>query len=157
MNGPDIEDVRSVTEDVWLALLGETEQLLPRAVADGSPFDPAAAWSAAVTVTGEWHGVITVEVAEPVARKLTAEMLAIPSAEEVTDGDVADAVGELVNMVGGNLKSLMPGPSALSLPAVAAGRAAFASDVREVSRLDVAWRDEPVRISVHVPSPAEAH
>ena len=47
MNAPDLDDVRSVTEDVWLALLGETEQLLPRMVADGAPFDPAAAWSAA--------------------------------------------------------------------------------------------------------------
>ena len=33
-------------------------------------------------------------------------------------------VGELVNMIGGNVKSLMPGPSVLSLPVVAAGRVA---------------------------------
>jgi CheY-specific phosphatase CheX len=154
---PDLEDVRSVTEEVWLSLLGETEPLLPRSVPPGSPFDATGAWSAAVTVAGEWQGVVTVEVAEQVARRLTAEMLAIPSTDEVSDGDVADAVGELVNMVGGNLKSIMPGPSVLSLPAVAAGRAAFAHDVREVSRLDVVWQGEPVRVSVHVPSPSEAH
>jgi chemotaxis protein CheX len=95
--------------------------------------------------------VVTVELDEHVARQLTAEMLAIPSPVEVADGDVADAVGELVNMVGGNLKSIMPGPSSLSLPSVAAGRAAFGADVREVSRLDVVWRGEPVRVCVHIP------
>lgn len=152
VEAPALEDVRAVTEDVWLSLLGETEPLLPRAVPAGSPFDATGAWSAAVTIAGEWQGVVTVEVAEVVARRLTAGMLAIPSEDEVTDGDVADAVGELVNMVGGNLKSLMPGPSVLSLPSVAAGRAAFAHEVQEVSRLDVLWQGEPVRVSVHVPA-----
>lgn len=152
VESPDPEDVRMVTEDVWLALLGEDEVLLPRLVPPGSPFDAAGAWSAVVTVSGGWQGVVTVELDEDVARQLTATMLDIPSAEDVVDGDVADAVGELVNMIGGNVKSLMPGPSTLSLPAVAAGRAAFASDVAEVCRLDVAWRGGPVRVCIHVPS-----
>ncbi|WP_435768362.1 chemotaxis protein CheX [Nocardioides sp. SYSU DS0651] len=148
---PELDDVRSVTEDVWSALLGDSEPLLPRAVPADAPFDAAGAWSAAVTVSGGWQGVVTLELEEQAARRLTAEMLAIPAVDEVSDGDVADAVGELVNMVGGNLKGIMPGPSDLSLPAVAAGRAAFGADVREVSRLDVAWRGEPVRVCVHVP------
>lgn len=150
VQAPDPEDVLSVAEDVWMALLGEDEPLLPRAVAAGAPFEALGVWSAAISVSGGWHGVVTVELDEGVARRLTARMLAIPTVEEVQDSDVADAVGELVNMVGGNVKSLMPGPSALSLPSVAAGRAAFASDVREASRLDLAWRGAPVRISVHV-------
>ncbi|GAA4810382.1 chemotaxis protein CheX [Nocardioides caeni] len=148
---PDPEDVRMLTEDVWLALLGEDEVLLPRLVPPGSPFDAAGVWSATVTVTGGWQGVVTVELDEDVARQLTGTMLDIPGTETVADGDVADAVGELVNMVGGNVKSLMPGPSTLSLPAVAAGRAAFPSDVTEACRLDLAWRGAPVRVSVHIP------
>lgn len=151
VEGPDLDDVRSVTEDVWMALLGEDEALAPRPVPAGSPFDAVGAWSATVSVTGGWQGVVTLELDEVVARTVTARMLAIPSPDEVTDGDVADAVGELVNMVGGNIKSLMPGPSVLSLPSVAAGRAAFASDVRETCRADLAWHAGPVRVSIHVP------
>lgn len=150
VEAPADDDVRAVTEDVWLALLGEEEVLLPRPVPAGSPFDATGVWSAAVTVSGGWQGVVTVELQEDAARLLGAGMLDLP-ADEVTDADVADAVGELVNMVGGNLKSLMPGPSVLSLPAVAAGRAVFASDVVEVCRLDLAWRGGPVRVCVHVP------
>ncbi|MBM7516398.1 chemotaxis protein CheX [Nocardioides nitrophenolicus] len=147
---PAADDLLAVTEDVWLALLGDEAVLLPRAVPAGSPFD-AAAWSAATTISGGWQGVVTVELDESVARRLTTRMLALPEAEEASDSDIADAVGELVNMVGGNVKSLMPGPSALSLPAVAAGRAAFASDAALACRLDLAWQGDPVRVSVHVP------
>lgn len=152
VEAPDREDVLAVTEDVWLALLGDGEVLVPRPVPPGSPFDTTGAWSAAVTVSGGWHGVVTVELQEDAARSLGAGMLDLP-ADEVADADVADAVGELVNMVGGNIKSLMPGPSVLSLPTVAAGRAVFASDVAEVCRLDLSWRGAPVRVCVHVPQP----
>lgn len=151
-DAPAADDVQALTEDVWLALAGEDEVLVPRLVPPGTPFDPTGVWSASVTVSGGWHGVVTIELDETAAQQLSARMLALSEDEPVADGDIADAVGELVNMVGGNVKSLMPGPSVLSLPAVAAGRAAFASDVTEVCRLDLAWRGGPVRICIHVPS-----
>ncbi|GAA3660609.1 hypothetical protein GCM10022237_20570 [Nocardioides ginsengisoli] len=148
---PAPDDVLAVTEDVWVALLGDDDPLLPRVAPDGAAFDATGPWSAATTVSGGWQGVVTVELDDTAARSLTARMLDLPPGLDAVDGDIADAVGELVNMVGGNIKSLMPGPSVLSLPSVAAGRAAFASDVREASRLDLAWRGSPVRVSVHVP------
>lgn len=149
---PLLDDVRAVTEDVWTALVGTDEVLVPRVVPAGASLEAAGVWSAVVTVSGGWQGVVTVELEESVARALTAGMLAIPDGEEVGDSDLADAVGELVNMIGGNVKSLMPGPSALSLPSVAAGRSVFASDVVEACRVDVSWRGEPVRVCVHVPA-----
>lgn len=145
---PELTDVQDVVGQVWTSFLGEAEPLLPYPLPAGSPFEAASAWSAAVTISGGWAGVVTVELAEPVAHKLTTEML---GSEEVEDGDVADAVGELVNMIGGNIKSLMPGPSVLSLPVVAAGRAAHPSDAVEVSRLDGIWTGAPVRVTVHTP------
>lgn len=151
-DAPALADLQAVTEDVWLALVGEDDPLVPRPVPPGTPFDATGVWSAAVTVSGAWHGVATVELDADVARQLGARMLDLPSAEEAEDADVADAVGELVNMIGGNVKSLMPGPSVLSLPAVAAGRAVFANDVTEVCRVDVAWHGGPVRICIHVPN-----
>lgn len=149
---PTTDDVRAVTEDVWLSLIGEDEVLVPRLIPPGTPLDSTGVWSAVVTVSGGWQGVVTVELDDAAARRLTALMLAIPDGTEVGDADVADAVGELVNMIGGNLKSLMPGPSVLSLPSVAAGRAVFASDVIEACRVDVAWRGDPARVCIHVPS-----
>jgi hypothetical protein len=39
-------------------------------------------------------------------------------AEFLEDDDVRDAVGELVNVIGGNLKALLPGDTAISTPLV---------------------------------------
>ena len=40
------------------------------------------------------------------------------SEEELSEAEIRDAVGEIVNMVGGNLKGIVEGDSALSLPCV---------------------------------------
>lgn len=148
---PELSDVRSVVEEVWSSYVGAVEPLVPRPVPPGTPFDSEHVWSAAVSVAGGWHGVVTVEMTEQVARALSSSMLDLAPGEEPAEADIADAVGEIANMVGGNIKSLVPGPSTLSLPAVAAGRAAFPSGSLEVARLDVLWAREPLRVSVHTP------
>lgn len=152
---PSYDDVRSVIDEVWETLLGDAAPLLTHVLPAGLPFESAGVWSASVTVTGGWQGIVTVELTEYVAGALAATMLALPEGIEVVDADVADAVGELVNMVGGNVKSLMPGPSVLSLPSVAAGRAAFTSESREVARVDVTWAEQPIRVCVHVVAGAD--
>ena len=147
---PAVTDVHAIVDQVWSSFLGEAEPLLPAPVVLGQPFPADRAWSAAVSVSGGWDATVTVELSATVALSLTATMLGLSGPEETEDGDVADAVGELVNMVGGNVKSLMPGPSVLSLPAVAAGRAAHPTGATEVARFDGTWAGEPVRVSVHV-------
>lgn len=144
---PTLSDVQMLVEDVWSSFLGAEEPLLP-----GMPADFPTGWSAAVTVTGEWEGMVSVEVPVRVAEEVTRRMLCLDEGP-LDDADVADAVGELVNMIGGNVKSLMPGPSVLSLPVVAAGRVARASDTVEVCRLDAVWAGEPLLVSVHVHRP----
>jgi chemotaxis protein CheX len=147
--GPELTDVHAIVEQVWSSFLGDEEPLLPRFDAD-AVFPADEVWSAAVSVHGGWTGTVTVELSASVAQSLTRLMLAMGD-EPLEDTDVADAVGELVNMVGGNIKSLMPGPSALTLPVVAAGRAAHSTDLSEVARFDALWSGEPVRVSVHAP------
>ncbi|NYG57027.1 chemotaxis protein CheX [Nocardioides perillae] len=141
---PTLDDVRSLTEEVWASFLGEAEPLLPGAGG------PTGGWSAAITVTGGWEGMVTVELTDRVAAAVTQQMLGMAEDEVASDEDVADAVGELVNMVGGNVKSLMPGPSTLSLPVVAVGRVARPSDAVEACRVEASWLGEPVVVSVHV-------
>lgn len=145
---PSMSDVEMVVEEVWTSFLGAEDPLLI-----GPPSELNVGWSAAVTVSGEWHGMISVELPTGTAEEVTRRMLGmVEGLEETPDEDVADAVGELVNMIGGGVKSLMPGPSALSLPVVAAGRVARPSDVVEVCRFDASWAGSPLVVSVHVQS-----
>jgi chemotaxis protein CheX len=139
---PALADLQTVVEEVWTSFLGDDEPLVV-----GVPGDVATGWSAAVTVTGAWEGMISVELPTATAEEVCRRMLGV---DDTRDEDVADAVGELVNMIGGNVKSLMPGPGVLSLPVVAAGRVARSSDTAEVCRLDAWWAGAPLQVCVHV-------
>lgn len=145
MTEPSLADVQMVVEEVWTSFLGAEEPLLTAVEAHDHH-----GWMAAVTVTGAWEGVITVELPFSMAEEVTRRMLGV---DEAAEEDVADAVGELVNMIGGNVKSLMPGPSTLSLPVVAAGRVAWPSDAAEVCRFDAVWASDPLAVCVHVLHP----
>lgn len=147
---PELTDVQAIVEQVWSSFLGESEPVLARPMEPGQPFPADEAWSAAVSIAGGWDATVTVELSAALALSLTTTMLGLADADEAEDADVADAVGEVVNMVGGNIKSLMPGPSTLSLPAVAAGRAAHPSDATEVARFDGIWAGQPIRVAVNV-------
>jgi chemotaxis protein CheX len=75
--------------------------------------------TAIVNIDGAWHGAVLVRCPFALASLVTAAMFqsdAEPSFEEVSD-----ALGEVANMVAGNVKALLPQPSAISLPTVALG------------------------------------
>jgi len=80
-------------------------------------------------------------------------MFALPE-EQLSDADIHDAVGELSNIVGGNIKSLLPPPTSLSIPFVETPdtRSASEEDWRFSSALDsevlLAWHDEPLIVRV---------
>jgi chemotaxis protein CheX len=147
---PTVEDVTALVDEVWTSFLGAEEPLL-------APFpgpEREHGWSAAVTVSGAWSGQVTVEISAAAAVAVTSVMLAT---EDVGAEDVTDAVGELVNMVGGNVKSLIDGPGQLSLPVVAAGVFSVPSTAVEVCRVDAVWHGEPVRVLVHALPAAGTH
>jgi len=145
MTEPSLHDVVSLTQEVWTSFLGYDEPLFE---GESLPDDTTVV-SATVSVSGAWAGVISLQVSEAMAHRITAAMLG--GTDPVDDSDVSDAVGELVNMVGGNVKSLMPGPSTLSLPVVARGRVFWPQESAEVVRADLTWAAEPVCVAVHVP------
>jgi CheY-specific phosphatase CheX len=74
-----------------------------------------------IQITGEVPFSVVLSISDGVARDGTAHMLQMPC-ELVSEEDERDVVAELVNMVGGNLKSMIQGSSHLSLPTVVEGR-----------------------------------
>jgi len=137
---PTLSDLLAILDEVWGSFLSSPEPLLP-ASDDGMNHGT----SAAVTITGDWRGIVVVETSRPVAEEVTRRMLML---DAVTPDDVADAMGELVNIVGGQVKSLTGGQSTLSLPIVASGHLVQPSEARELCRADLVWIGEPVRVTV---------
>lgn len=139
------QDLETLVAQVWSTYVLD-EGPLPAPPASWP--DEAPCWSSAVTVTGEWHGMIAVDLASGAAVALTRAMLAMGEDEEVAEEDLVDAVGELANMVGGNVKALVPGPSALSLPVVGHSPLVAASDLSLSLSLDLTWHGNPLRVRV---------
>jgi chemotaxis protein CheX len=76
---------------------------------------------ATVQITGQCCSSIVLGLSESAALEAASAMLQMP-ASDASAADQRDVAAELVNMIGGNLKSLLPGPCFLSLPTVVAGR-----------------------------------
>ncbi|MFL6157951.1 MAG: hypothetical protein ACJ72D_17810, partial [Marmoricola sp.] len=54
---PSTTDVEMVVEEVWTSFLGAEDPLLI-----GPPGELTVGWSAAVSVSGEWQGMVSVEL-----------------------------------------------------------------------------------------------
>ncbi len=142
------DDVRAVTGDVWEACLASHGDPLQEGT--GEPVDGPVV-RALVHIAGEWSGAITLEMSLATAEVVARVLLDV---EDVEPWEVADAVGELVNIVGGNLKSLLPTASRLSLPRVTqvAGSDDLEGDLPdhavEHCRVDLGWGSRPVLVRV---------
>ncbi len=103
------EEVIEVTHAVLFPLLGDVEHL-----ADKNSIPPSL-MRASVTIQGTTNAIVTVDCSADLARRLGAAMFsAEPSS--LSDEEVGDALGEIANIIGGNIKALLPGPSRLGLP-----------------------------------------
>jgi chemotaxis protein CheX len=143
---PTEDDLRVIAEQVWSSYLDPEgiAPLLPVPPATGSADDV----TASVSVTGAWRGHVLVSCSDGASRNAAAALLGI-EIDDVTDDDVADALGELANIIGGNVKSLLPEPCALSLPHVhVEGPAGKYPASTEVCKLDGTWLEESVTVSV---------
>lgn len=112
----EVNDVVLFTQEIWSLVLGETATPTDRRVpCDADPF------TSCVHITGAWRGAVMLMLPAAVAARATATMFSMDAAA-VTPTHLYDAIGELVNMIGGNLKALFKPPCYLSLPMITSGR-----------------------------------
>ncbi len=141
---------------VWEAIL--ELPLVEAAPPHGTPPDETALVGV-VRISGAWEGAVTVACPGPLAREAAAIMLGLAPGD-VSPPDVADALGELTTIIGGNLKALLPKPSRLSLPAIqsaAEARDAVGPGGPAVRSVVMACRGVPLAVTLHgAPGPAAA-
>ena len=143
----DEATIESIAQEAWISLVGEEEILVPVPV--DMPADRISSW---VDVVGPWTGTVVMTTGQETAEELCRALLGPAAPPVLEHEDVADAFGEIANVVGGNVKAALPGPSALSLPEV--GDAPAVRNPADLVRVDLLWRGEPVSISVQGALPA---
>ena len=142
------EQILAITQDVFAAMIDGGEVLVVER--DGAPdafVDPVCAW---VDMTVEMIGLgarAVVRTETAAAHELTRALLMMGPEEVVGPDDLVDAFGELANVVGGNVKSLLAAPAALSLPTVAAHAPELAAS-QFMQDLTVDWRGHTLVVSL---------
>jgi chemotaxis protein CheX len=108
-------DIRQIAEGLWSELFAlELSPLSNPGAGEGRSY-----FTGCIQLTGAWEGAVVFHCSEPLARMLAAKML---GAEELSDTDICDAVGELTNLLSGSVQSLVPAPSELTPPSVIEGK-----------------------------------
>ena len=135
------QDLRGLVEDIWSSLF---EELFEIPLDSDAPL-PEDLVTAYVDIRGGWQGRVLVATTTEGALSLAAHMLRVPESL-VREADLADAIGELANIVGGSVKSCVDGQSSLSLPTVSRyAPGAAAPDTLEVL---ATWNAHPLCIRV---------
>jgi chemotaxis protein CheX len=107
-----IETITEIAQSFWEAFLPDGAELQP-----GSGPLAAEEIRGRVDIDGSWTGSVELSCSLALARRVASAMFCVE--EEALDPiDVRDAVGEIVNVVGGNIKSILPPPTSLSIPVV---------------------------------------
>lgn len=100
-----------------------------------------------VDVHGPASGRVLLSTEAPTARRITRALLGMGAEEAVGDVDLADALGEVANVVGGNLKALVAHPGAMTLPEVTHVRP-FTDPDSLIYALALDWRGRPLVITL---------
>ena len=145
MSAVGAEEVYAIAGDLFSAMVDGVEGTLtpwPDGVAmDGHD---VVAW---VDVHGPWTGRASLEISSDAASDLARALLRIPASAPVCDDDLVDALGEIANVVGGNVKALLPEHGTLGLPRVG-GVLPEDGAVHPVQRVPLGWRGRSLVLTV---------
>ena len=139
------DQIVEIAREVWGSFLSMDLEPVPDS---GEPL-ARQTLTGVIHVSGGWQGTVFLETTADHAQA-GAEAMFAAEPGSLSPEEVGDALGELTNMVGGNIKGLLPAPNKLSLPSVAGGesytlRVPGALPVASVLLLGPAG---PVRISL---------
>jgi chemotaxis protein CheX len=139
--------ILEISQEIWESLLGMEIEASDEPASTAFS-DCKRTMTGFVNIGGAWEGTVLLEVSDTLSQRFAATMLGMN--EEVSFPDVADSLGELTNMVGGNIKSLLPAPSILSIPAVAEGSdySIWAPGTDLLAQVTLRCDSEPMLITV---------
>ena len=140
------DDLAEMVEQVWVSYL-DPEGISPLVMTGDDK--QATEVHSTVSITGTWHGHLVYACSMQAAKKAAAAFLAMEE-DEVGQEDISDVLGELANIVGGNVKAMLPAGCFLSLPTVvlAPETASYYPAAERISGLYGVWDAEPISISM---------
>jgi chemotaxis protein CheX len=140
------DQIEDAVESVWSTMLGL--EVAPGKEMALERVDPDFL-TGCIQISGAWQGAVIVDCSVGLARQIAAIMFGVEVYETMPD-QVSDALGELTNIISGNIKSFLPEPSHLSLPAVAEGSDCYFRVIgtRITQRLSFTCNGHPFQVTI---------
>jgi hypothetical protein len=101
-----------IIQDTWTSTLGF---LVDRPASE--EYTAAGEFTVCVKVSGAWDGEVRLHCPPSLARLIAAVIFQV-EADKAESDEILDALSELIHIIGGNLKALLPQPVILSLPSL---------------------------------------
>lgn len=139
-SAPDQALVHAAIEQVWGSMLFEAADPWP----EGVPAEFETGLQAHIEIRGGWNGRLVLTCDSDVATQIAGALLGMGPDDVVDEIDVHDAVGEVLNVVGGSVKGAIDGAMTLGLPGVRASASPSPSE----ESLVVSWRGAPVHVQI---------
>ena len=140
------DQITAITAEIFAAMVDGAPGLLTR-WSKGEPVvmdDPLHAWvDMHAGISNRVRLTVDAETADDLARIL----LGMDPDEVVVEADLVDAFGEIANVVGGNLKALLPVQGQLMMPQVSRQPPPEDGAV-QFDEVTLAWRERPIVVSV---------
>ncbi|MCY1144763.1 chemotaxis protein CheX [Actinoplanes sp. Pm04-4] len=139
-------DLAEMVEQVWESYL-DPEGVSP--LMQTYDENQASEVHSSVSITGSWTGHVVYASSLQAARRAAGAFLAMEP-DEVSEEDLSDVLGELANIIGGNVKAMLPPGALLSLPQVvlAPETTARYPNTQRITGVYGMWDGEPVSISM---------
>lgn len=142
------EEIEQIVTSIWMSILD-----LPIVPASAGPEGTRPVESRTLTgcvqFTGDFEGATVVHTTAALARRLAAVMF-MAEEDSLSLEEVQDALGEITNMIAGNIKPLLPGSSRISLPSVVEGEdyTMIVPGSRSVCRASFECGNQPLLVTV---------
>ena len=138
-------EITAITAEIFAAMVdGEEGLLVPCPGARAQVVDPLHAW---VDMHADGGSRVQLTTDAGTADDLARALLGMSADEMVPLGDLVDAFGEVANIIGGNLKALLPVQGRLTMPEVSRQSPSTAGAV-QIDEVPLAWRGRPLIITV---------
>lgn len=142
---PSAAELAEIVDQVWSSFLEGEIVPLAEPELDQDYAGRLVGW---VSISGDWTGHLSVVCSEDAACAIATDMFQL-DAGEVSTSEIADALGEIANMVGGSVKGMVGASVALSLPQVVLDAAALVSpETHRLVTVQAHWKDELVEFSL---------
>lgn len=142
-----------IIQDTWAATLGVH---LDRRV--GAETSEIGSLTVCARISGAWEGEVCLQCTPALARLFAAAIFQV-EADLITTNEIFDALSELIHIVGGNLKALLPQPVFLSLPTLAApaGQPRIPVQHQTICRLTLVSEGHPFEVTLSSGASATSH